>query len=168
MVKSNLITRKFTEKEKNILYQNIPIQKQEYDINWETYLFIILNITFSILVFKALIFDYNPFLKEKTFSLWIAIIYILIVIILVFIAPYLMTVFILALIRDIIVYSRYSRYAVEYAFEITEIEIFQGNEDEDFVIQLFNAEGENIEIKIDLKISVEYSVKEDFLKEIGS
>ncbi|KMQ63964.1 hypothetical protein ACM40_04150 [Chryseobacterium sp. BLS98] len=168
MIKSNVTTRKFTEKEKNILYQDIPIQKQGYEVNWETYLFIILNITFSILIFKALIFDYNPFLKEETFSFGLAIFYILIVIILVFIIPYLLTAFILTLIRNIIVYSRYSKYAVEYAFETKEIAIFQGKEGEDFIIQIFNAEGEKVEIKIDLKISVEYSVQADFLKEIGN
>lgn len=168
MVKSNIITRKFTEKEKNILYKDIPIQKQNYEVSWETYFFIILNIMFSVLIFKALIFDYNPFLKEEGFSLWIAIIYVLIVIILVFIVPYLLTVFMLNLIRNIIVYSRYGKYAIENTLETTEIEIFQGDKDEDFIIQVFNAKEEKIEIKIELKISVEYSVKEDFLKEIGN
>jgi ABC-type multidrug transport system fused ATPase/permease subunit len=168
MVKSNVMTRKFTEKEKNILYKDVPIQKQGYEVNWETYLFIILNIMFSVLIFKALIFDYNPFLKVEKFSFWIAIIYVLIVIILVFIIPYLLTAFILNLIRNIIVYSKYRKYVEEYTFETTEIKIFQGREDEDFIIQIFNAKGEKIEIKIHLKISVEYSVKEDFLKEIGN
>lgn len=161
-----MTTRKFTEKEKNILYENIPLQKQGDEVSWETFVFIILNIVFSVLIFKTILYDYNPFLPGGDYLIWVSIIYIFIMLIPVIAIPFLLTNFILRVIRDMIVYSRYQKYAVEYAFESDKIEIFQGKED--FIIQIPNTKEEKIEIKIYLKIAIEYAVQKDFQKEIGN
>ncbi|MCT2408702.1 hypothetical protein NZD88_14230 [Chryseobacterium antibioticum] len=163
-----MTTRKFTEKERNILYENIPLQKQGDEVSWETFVFIILNIVFSVLIFKTILYDYNPFLPGGDFSLWVSVIYIFIMLIPVIVIPFLLTNFILRKIRDIIVYSRYRKYAAEYAFDSDKIEIFQGKDEEDFIIQITNAKEEKIEIKIFLKITIEYAVQKDFQEEIGN
>lgn len=66
MTPKNLImTRKFTETEKNILYKNIPLQKQGNGVGWEHILFIFLTIVFFGSGFKMIMFDFNPFFNGE-------------------------------------------------------------------------------------------------------
>ncbi|EJL74661.1 hypothetical protein [Chryseobacterium populi] len=159
------MTRKFTEAEKNILYKNIPLQKQGYGVSWEAIVFIILAILLFGLGIKIFLFDYNPFFYEEKES-FESFLYFMAILIPVGALSLILVAVLFNLIKNLIVYSRYGKYAVEKSFDIAGTEIVQGQNSEDFIIRIFNHKGEKTEIKICLKIVVESSLKADFLKEI--
>jgi GTPase SAR1 family protein len=157
--------RTFTENEKNILYKNIPLQKQGYVIGWEAILFIILNIVLFTLGLKVILFDHNPFLTESEEDL-ASFLYFFIGFIPVGVISFLLITALFISVRWMIVYPQYGKYAIQKTFDTARIEIIQKGEEEDFVIQIFNTKEEKIEIKIYLKIYVESTFKNFFLEEI--
>lgn len=159
------MTRKFTEIEKNILYKNIPLQKQGYGVGWEAVLFIILTILFFGLVIKIFLFDYNPFFYDEKESAG-SFLYFMVILIPGGVLSFVLVVILFNLIKNLIVYSQYGKYAMEKSSDVAEIRVAQGQGSEDFIIRIFNHKGKKTEIKIYLKIVVESSLKDAFLKEI--
>ncbi|WP_261510572.1 hypothetical protein [Chryseobacterium paludis] len=159
------MVRTFTEKEKNILYKNIPLQKQGHNVSWETVLFIILNIILFTFSLKVILFDHNPFSAEGEDDL-ASFFYFFVGFIPLCVISFLVIVALFISIRGLIVYVKYGKYAVQNIYHVARIEVIQGRNDEDFIIQIFNTKDVKIEIKVYLKIYVESSFKTDFLEEI--
>lgn len=159
------MTRKFTEVEKNILYKNIPLQKQGHGVGWESVLFIILTILLFVLGIKIILFDYNPFYDDEKETLG-SFLYFMVAFILIGAGAFVGVAVLFMLVKNMILYPKYGKYAVEKSFDVADIEIIQGKRSEDFIIRIFNTAGGKTEIKIDLKIAVESSLKDNFLKTI--
>lgn len=159
------MTRKFTEVEKNILYKNIPLQKQGHAVGWETVLFIILTILMFGFGIKIILFDYNPFFDDEKETLG-SFLYFMAAFIPIGAGSFVSVAVLFMLVKNMILYPKYGKYAVEKSFDVAEIEIIQGKGSEDFIIRIFNTGGGKTEIKIDLKIAVESSLKDNFLNEI--
>lgn len=159
------MTRKFTEVEKNILYKNIPLQKQGHAVGWEPVLFIILTILLFMLGIKMILFDYNPFFDDEKETLG-SFLYFMAAFIPIGAGCFVSVAVLFMLVKNMILYPKYGKYAVEKLFDVADIEIIQGKGSEDFIIRIFNTGGGKTEIKIDLKIAVESSLKYNFLNEI--
>ncbi|MBL1221626.1 hypothetical protein JET18_12310 [Chryseobacterium sp. L7] len=159
------MTRKFTEVEKNILYKNIPLQKQGHAVGWETVLFIILTILMFGFGIKIILFDYNPFFDDEKETLG-SFLYFMAAFIPIGAGSFVSVAVLFMLVKNMILYPKYGKYAVEKSFDVAEIEIIQGKGSEDFIIRIFNTGCGKTEIKIDLKIAVESSLKDNFLNEI--
>jgi hypothetical protein len=159
------MTRKFTEVEKNILYKNIPLQKQGHAVGWEPVLFIILTILLFVLGIKIILFDYNPFLDDEKETLG-SFLYFMATFIPIGGVSFVSVAVLFMLVKNMILYPRYGKYAEEKSFDVVDVEIIQGKGSEDFIIRIFNTAGGKTEIKIDLKIDVESSLKDNFLKTI--
>ncbi|WP_157676829.1 hypothetical protein [Chryseobacterium sp. T16E-39] len=157
--------RRFTEREKNILYKNIPLQKQGNGVGWEAILFIVLNMLLIIFGFKLLIFDYNPFFEDAEDTVG-SFIYFMITFIAIGFFSFVGVALLFNLIKNILVYPKYGKYAVEKSIETEKINILQGNEDEDCIVEIFSTHRRKIEIKVYLKIAVELSSKTNFLERI--
>ncbi|ASK31271.1 hypothetical protein CEY12_14670 [Chryseobacterium sp. T16E-39] len=163
--KNNIMIRRFTEREKNILYKNIPLQKQGNGVGWEAILFIVLNMLLIIFGFKLLIFDYNPFFEDAEDTVG-SFIYFMITFIAIGFFSFVGVALLFNLIKNILVYPKYGKYAVEKSIETEKINILQGNEDEDCIVEIFSTHRRKIEIKVYLKIAVELSSKTNFLERI--
>lgn len=157
--------RKFTEVEKNILYKNIPLHRQGHEVGWESVLFIVLTVLLFGWGIKIVLIDYNPFLNDEkeTFGSFL---YFMISFITLGAASFISVAVLFHLAKNALVYPGYGKYAVEKSFEVAAIETVQGENSEDFIIRILTTGGEATEIKINLKIDVESSLKTDFLKEI--
>lgn len=70
------------------------------------------------------------------------------------------------LVKNIIVFHRFGKYAVEESFTVENIGMIQGGKDGDFIIRILNNEGGKIEIRIELKILIEEAFKAEFLQKI--
>ncbi|WP_223608399.1 hypothetical protein [Chryseobacterium sp. OSA05B] len=159
------MTRKFTEVEKNILYKNIPLQKQGHAIGWEPVLFIVLTLILFVLGIKIILFDYNPFFDDEKETLG-SFLYFMTAFIPIGAGSFVSVAVLFMLVKNMILYPKYGKYAVEKSFDVADIEIIQGNGSEDFIIRIFNSREGKTEIKIGLKIAVESSLKDNFLTAI--
>ncbi|MEY8758260.1 hypothetical protein [Chryseobacterium tongliaoense] len=119
------MSRKFTEIEKNILYKNIPLHKQGYGAGWEAVLFIILTILLFGFGIKIFLFDYNSFFYDKKESVG-SFLYFMVILIPVGILSFVLVVILFNFIKNLIVYSRYGKYAMEKSSDVAEIKIVQG------------------------------------------
>lgn len=159
------MTRRFTEVEKNILYKNMPLQKQGHAVGWEPVLFIILTILLFMFGIKTILFDFNPFFDDEKETLG-SFLYFMAAFIPIGAGSFIGVAVLFTLVKNMILYPTYGKYAVEKSFDVSDIEIIQGKGSEDFIIRIFNTGGGKTEIKIDLKIAVESALKGDFIKAI--
>lgn len=155
------MTRKFTEREYEILYERKPLQNHGDGCGAGVFLFFLFS--FGAIFFDLYLFlEFQNPLEESTGSdilmgAWVVLLLIVTSFQCLAIAMF------LYFVRNLIVKSKYGKFAEVQTFTTSKILIIQGQSSADFIIQIFNDEGEILEIKTKLRIIVEHYFKENFL-----
>jgi len=159
------MTRKFTEREYEILYERKPLQNHGDGCGVGIFLFFFF--AFCVWSFDIYIFLYfqNP-LEESTGSdilmgAWV------VLLLIVTSLQCLAIVMFLYFVRNFIVKSKYGKFALIKTFTTSKILILQGESPADFKVQIFNKENEMLEIKTKIRIIAEQYFKENVLLELS-
>ncbi|MBB6371321.1 hypothetical protein [Chryseobacterium shigense] len=152
------MVRKFSGTEKDILYKGAPLHVKKNGCGG-IFLFVIVCLALFFLEMYMLLSGIDQEQKDSVFTD-------LIIVFLLIVGWTVQPVLLFFFFRNQFVYAKYGEYAVENTFTIERIHITGSKSKHDFIIQLWNDQGNKIEIKTDIRLTADSLDKSMIMAEL--